>query len=433
MDETRTHTSSDTHTDATSPPLDQIGPYALLRPLGEGGMGTVYLAEQKTPVERRVALKVIKLGMDTREVIARFEAERQALAVMDHPGIARVFDGGATEAGRPFFVMEFVQGEPITQFCDRTGVTIRDRVALFIDVCRAVQHAHQKGIVHRDLKPSNVLVTVQDGRPVAKIIDFGIAKAIEKPLTDQTFATGLGQFVGTPAYMSPEQLGLTGQDVDTRADIYSLGVLLYELLAGARPVRGARARDRLQPRGRDPERRADPAERAADTGRRRDATTDRALAQNGAGRAAARPGARSRLDRAQGHREGSIAPLRDGELGRGRSAALPPRRAGERAAAEPIVPDAEIRHASPRRRRRRGRDAHARDGIGRRDSRAVRARRARARPCGDRSREGALDQRVPAADARFRQSDGDRQPHGHRRRRALGRRAAARCDARVAA
>ena len=235
MDETRTHTSSDTHADATSPPLDQIGPYALLRPLGEGGMGTVYLAEQKTPVERRVALKVIKLGMDTREVIARFEAERQALAVMDHPGIARVFDGGATETGRPFFVMEFVQGEPITQFCDRNGLTIHDRVALFIDVCRAVQHAHQKGIVHRDLKPSNVLVTVQDGRPVSKIIDFGIAKAIEKPLTDQTIATGLGQFVGTPAYMSPEQLGLTGQDVDTRADIYSLGVLLYELLAGARP------------------------------------------------------------------------------------------------------------------------------------------------------------------------------------------------------
>ena len=235
MDEgapTRTSASSQ---DATALPLDRIGPYTLLRRLGEGGMGVVYLAEQRAPIERRVALKIIKLGMDTREVVARFEAERQALAVMDHPGIAHVFDAGATETGRPFFVMEFVEGEPLTQFCDRAHLTIAERVALFIDVCRAVQHAHQKGIVHRDLKPSNILVTLQDGRPAAKIIDFGIAKAIEKPLTDQTFATGLGQFVGTPAYMSPEQLGLTGQDVDTRADIYSLGVLLYELLAGVRP------------------------------------------------------------------------------------------------------------------------------------------------------------------------------------------------------
>jgi serine/threonine protein kinase len=220
---------------AGTPLPERIGPYTLLRTLGEGGMGTVYLAEQKIPLERRVALKVIKLGMDTREVVARFEAERQALAVMDHPGIARVFDGGATDAGRPFFAMEFVEGEPITRFCDRYRLSVQERVALFIDVCRAVQHAHQKGIVHRDLKPSNVLVTMQDGRPASKIIDFGIAKAIEKPLTDQTFATGFGQFVGTPAYMSPEQLGLTGQDVDTRADIYSLGILLYELLAGARP------------------------------------------------------------------------------------------------------------------------------------------------------------------------------------------------------
>jgi serine/threonine protein kinase len=234
--ELRTQTSPDAGAaDAQSPQLDQIGRYTLLRLLGEGGMGAVYLAEQKTPVARRVALKVIKLGMDTREVIARFEAERQALAVMDHPGIARVFDGGVTDAGRPFFAMEFVEGEPITRFCDRHNLTIPERVALFIDVCRAVQHAHQKGIVHRDLKPSNVLVTVQDGRPASKVIDFGIAKAIEKPLTDQSFATGLGQFVGTPAYMSPEQLGLAGQDVDTRADIYSLGVLLYELLAGVRP------------------------------------------------------------------------------------------------------------------------------------------------------------------------------------------------------
>jgi non-specific serine/threonine protein kinase/serine/threonine-protein kinase len=235
--EDSTHLPADADHDPSSspPPPERIGRYTLIRPLGEGGMGTVYLAEQTLPVERRVALKVIKLGMDTREVVMRFEAERQALAVMDHPGIARVFDGGATDTGRPFFVMEFVQGDPITQFCDRNRLSIPERVVLFVDVCRAVQHAHQKGIVHRDLKPSNVLVARQDGRPVAKIIDFGIAKAIEKPLTDHTFATGAGQFVGTPAYMSPEQLGLTGQDVDTRADIYSLGVLLYELLAGARP------------------------------------------------------------------------------------------------------------------------------------------------------------------------------------------------------
>jgi eukaryotic-like serine/threonine-protein kinase len=214
---------------------ERIGRYTLLRPLGEGGMGIVYVAEQKEPVERRVALKVIKLGMDTRDVVARFEAERQALAVMDHPGIARVFDGGATDAGRPFFVMELVDGEPITQFCDRAHLPIRDRIALVIDVCRAVQHAHQKGIIHRDLKPSNVLVTMQDGRPTAKVIDFGIAKATATPLTDRTFATQVGLVVGTPAYMSPEQLGLVDQDIDTRADIYSLGVLLYELLAGARP------------------------------------------------------------------------------------------------------------------------------------------------------------------------------------------------------
>ena len=234
-DDALTQTSSASGEDGAALPLDRIGPYTLLQRLGEGGMGVVYLAEQQTPIERRVALKIIKLGMDTREIVARFEAERQALAVMDHPGIAHVIDAGATDTGRPFFVMEFVEGQPITLFCDRANLTVAERVQLFIDVCRAVQHAHQKGIVHRDLKPSNILVTLQDGRPAAKIIDFGIAKAIEKPLTDRTFATGLGQFVGTPAYMSPEQLGLTGQDVDTRADIYSLGVLLYELLAGVRP------------------------------------------------------------------------------------------------------------------------------------------------------------------------------------------------------
>ena len=338
MDDKLTHTSAGTGADASSLPLGRIGPYTLLRPLGEGGMGTVYLAEQKTPVERRVALKVIKLGMDTREVVARFEAERQALAVMDHPGIARVFDGGATEAGRPFFVMEFVQGEPITQFCDRTGLTIHERVALFIDVCRAVQHAHQKGIVHRDLKPSNVLVTLQDGRPAAKIIDFGIAKAIEKPLTDQTFATGIGQFVGTPAYMSPEQLGLTGQDVDTRADIYSLGVLLYELLAGVRPFEPRELETGYSLVDGDPGRRAEAAERAADAERR-----PRRSGQIARSRQTDTAALRRALERdldwiaLKAIEKDRIAPLRHGEHARRRSAALPQRRAGERAAAEPAT------------------------------------------------------------------------------------------------
>ena len=217
-DDLETRTSPEKSGAGDPVPLGQIGAYTLIRPLGEGGMGTVYLAEQHAPVERRVALKVIKPGMDTRDVIARFEAERQALAVMDHPGIARVFDGGATDTGRPFFAMEFVQGEPITRFADRTGLSIRDRVSLFIDVCRAVQHAHQKGIIHRDLKPSNVLVTLQDGRPAAKVIDFGVAKAVEQPLTHQTFATGIGQFVGTPAYIDSTAISRTlyGDDAGER-------------------------------------------------------------------------------------------------------------------------------------------------------------------------------------------------------------------------
>ncbi len=213
-----------------------LGRYQLLEIIGEGGFGTVWLAEQQEPVRRRVALKIIKLGMDTRQVVARFEAERQALAMMDHPNIARVFDAGATEAGRPFFVMELVRGLPITEFCDARRLTTRERLELFIPVCQAVQHAHQKGVIHRDLKPSNILVTEQDGRAVPKIIDFGVAKAIEEPLTDKTLFTRFHQFLGTPAYMSPEQAGLGGLDVDTRSDIYSLGVLLYELLTGQPPL-----------------------------------------------------------------------------------------------------------------------------------------------------------------------------------------------------
>jgi serine/threonine protein kinase/WD40 repeat protein len=212
-----------------------LGRYKLLERVGEGGCGVVYVAEQTQPVRRRVALKVIKLGMDTREVIARFEAERQALAMMDHPNIARVLDAGTTELGRPYFVMELVRGIPITDYCDQANLHTKERLDLFIKVCQAIQHAHQKGIIHRDIKPSNILVTLHDGVPVPKVIDFGIAKATEGRLTDSTVYTQLNQFIGTPAYMSPEQAEMSGLDIDTRSDIYSLGVLLYELLAGSTP------------------------------------------------------------------------------------------------------------------------------------------------------------------------------------------------------
>src|SRR5690349_12881901 len=219
----------------TEKPGDMIGRYKLLEQIGEGGGGVVYMAEQHEPVRRRVALKVIKLGMDTKSVIARFEAERQALALMDHPNIAKVFDAGATETGRPYFVMELVRGTKITEFCDEKSVPTADRLRLFTQVCQAIQHAHQKGVIHRDIKPSNILVTVNDGVPVPKIIDFGIAKATAGPLTDKTFFTAFEQFIGTPAYMSPEQAEMTSLDIDTRTDIYSLGVLLYELLTGSTP------------------------------------------------------------------------------------------------------------------------------------------------------------------------------------------------------
>jgi serine/threonine protein kinase len=212
-----------------------VGRYKLLEKIGEGGMAVVYMAEQQEPIRRKVALKIIKLGMDTRQVIARFEAERQALALMDHPSIAKVFDAGATETGRPYFVMELVQGVSITEYCDKNSLSTKDRLALFVQVCKAVQHAHQKGIIHRDIKPSNVMVTHHDGKPIPKVIDFGIAKATNQRLTEKTLFTRYAHLIGTPAYMSPEQAELSDLDIDTRTDIYSLGVLLYELLTGTTP------------------------------------------------------------------------------------------------------------------------------------------------------------------------------------------------------
>jgi serine/threonine protein kinase len=219
-----------------------VGPYRLLRVIGEGGFGVVWLAERREPMVQRVALKIIKPGMDSRGVIARFEQERQALAVMDHPNVAKVFDGGVTDRGLPYFVMEHVQGEAITSFCDRQRYTIRQRLELFVHVCEAVQHAHHKGIIHRDIKPSNVLVTLKDGHAIPKVIDFGVAKAISHALTDKTIFTETGQMVGTPEYMSPEQATFGTLDVDTRTDVYSLGVLLYELLSGVLPFDGATLR-----------------------------------------------------------------------------------------------------------------------------------------------------------------------------------------------
>jgi serine/threonine protein kinase/tetratricopeptide (TPR) repeat protein len=232
---------------AADPPIDRpgtvIGTYKLLEQIGEGGFGVVFMAEQQEPIRRKVALKVLKPGMDSKQVIARFEAERQALALMDHPNIAKVLDAGQTSSGRPYFIMDLVKGMPVTDYADQNNLPVRERLELFVAVCQAVQHAHQKGIIHRDIKPSNVLVTLHDGTPVVKVIDFGIAKALGQQLTDKTLHTGFAQLVGTPLYMSPEQAALSGLDVDTRSDIYSLGVVLYELLTGTTPFDKERLKD----------------------------------------------------------------------------------------------------------------------------------------------------------------------------------------------
>ena len=226
--------------DATEQPIAEkvgaiVGNYKLREKIGEGGMGVVYLAEQTKPVRRKVALKIIKPGMDTREVIARFEAERQALALMDHPNIAKVYDGGATENGLPFFVMELVRGLPITEFCDQACLNTDARLSLFVTAAQAIQHAHRRGVIHRDIKPSNVLVSLHDDARVVKVIDFGVAKAVNQQLTERSVYTRFQQIIGTPLYMSPEQAELSGLDIDTRTDVYSLGVLLYELLTGVTP------------------------------------------------------------------------------------------------------------------------------------------------------------------------------------------------------
>ena len=349
-----------------------IGPYHLLQVLGEGGMGLVYLAEQREPLVRRVALKLIKPGMDTREVLARFEAERQALAFMDHPNIARVLDAGLGPGERPYFVMEYVAGVPITDYCDRHRLRNTERLQIFLQVCAALQHAHQKGIIHRDLKPSNILVTVQDGKPVPKVIDFGIAKATRQGSLERAAFTQLGMFIGTPEYISPEQAQAGRLEVDTTTDIYSLGVVLYELLTGVLPFdaellrRAGYAEMHRIIREQDPPK---PSLRvtalgatAADIARQHQ-TTQPALGKQ-------LPGG-SGCHRDEGDGEGPHAALRVGLGVCGRHHAVSERRSGDGEPAERALPAEEDRQKTPRRRGRRGGDI-TRAGIGsRRQHRVV--------------------------------------------------------------
>jgi serine/threonine protein kinase len=350
---------------AMEPPGTQIGPYKLREQIGEGGFGVVYVAEQEKPVARKVALKIIKPGMDTREVIARFEAERQALALMDHPNIAKVLDAGSTSevgdrrsevgkgntsesvptsdlrpptSGRPYFVMELVRGVPITDFCDERKLSTRERLALFIDVCRAVQHAHQKGIIHRDLKPSNVMVTLHDDKPVVKVIDFGVAKALSSKLTEKTIYTAYGQMIGTPLYMSPEQAQLNEIDVDTRSDVYSLGVLLYELLTGSTPFDN----ETLQKSGFDEMRRII---RAGEHIQRGTAVDRFRQTQDRPPQTQPVVAGRTRLDRDEGAREGPQPALRIRQRVRGGRGAASGGRAGPGAAGVGRLPAAQVRAA----------------------------------------------------------------------------------------
>ncbi len=298
------------------------GKYKLLETLGQGGMGAVFMAQQMQPVKRLVALKLIKLGMDSKQVLARFEAERQALALMDHPNIAKVLDAGTTDSGRPFFVMELVKGVPITRFCDERQLSPRQRLELFIPVCQAIQHAHQKGIIHRDIKPANVLVALYDDRPVPKVIDFGVAKAAGLQLTDVSLMTGFGGIVGTPEYMSPEQAQLNQLDIDTRSDVYALGVLLYELLTGTTPIDRKRLGQGAV-RGFANYSRGGAATAEHPTQHVRRPGKYRRDPQDGAGQAGKADARRAGLDRDEVSGKGQVAALRDRQRTGPRSGALP--------------------------------------------------------------------------------------------------------------
>ena len=303
---------------------ERIGPYRILTKLGEGGMGAVYLAEQRQPLRRRVALKVLKQGMDSRAFLARFEVERQALAMMEHSCIARVYDAGIGEKGQPYLAMEYVKGVPITDYCDQNKLSIAQRLDLFVAVCSAVQHAHTKGVMHRDLKPSNILVTVQDGKAEPKVIDFGLAKALDHRIVESTVFTETGQIIGTPAYMSPEQAGVGGLDIDTRTDVFSLGVLLYQLLSGALPV----TREELLRHGYYEMQRVirdegDAQAEHEDHRCRRDRKGVRQGPKPAAQRAAEAASRRPGLDRHEVDREGPESALHDGSrAGHGSAAAL---------------------------------------------------------------------------------------------------------------